>query len=131
MSKPKPTDSELEILQIIWENGPSTVRFVNEQLSKNRPVVYTTTLKFMQIMTEKGLLTRSTEKVSHVYDAKVTKSDMQRDLTDSFISKVFNGSAASLMLQALGSTKPSKTEMEKIKKLIEELERKTKGGKNK
>lgn len=122
MKKYQPTDSELEILQVLWEHGPSTVRLVNEQLNAKRQVVYTTTLKLMQIMTEKGLLIRDKEKMTHVYDSKIPKSEVQQDLVDSFLNKVFKGSTASLMMHALGSSAPTQEELEKIKKMINDLE---------
>jgi BlaI family transcriptional regulator, penicillinase repressor len=121
--KYKPTDAELEIMQVLWEKGPSTVRSVHEELTKNRAVVYTTTLKVMQNMTEKGLLGRSTDSVSHIYECKISKPDVQNELLDSFVNKVFKGSATSLLMQALGKSKPSASELEKIKKMIEELEK--------
>lgn len=122
MKKYQPTDSELEILQVLWEHGPSTVRFVNEQLNTKRQVVYTTTLKLMQIMTEKGLLVRDKEKMTHIYESKIPKSQVQQDLVDSFLNKVFKGSTASLMMHALGSSAPTQEELEKIKKMITDLE---------
>lgn len=122
MKKYQPTDSELEILQVLWDHGPSTVRFVNELLNETRPVVYTTTLKLMQIMTEKGLLVPNKEKMTHIYESKLSKAQVQQDLLDIFLDKVFKGSTANLMLHALGSSVPSSEELQKIKKVIEELE---------
>jgi BlaI family transcriptional regulator, penicillinase repressor len=124
--KYKPTDAELEIMQVLWEKGPSTVRLVHEELTKTRAVVYTTTLKVMQNMTEKALLNRSTDSVSHIYKCSISKSDIQNELLDSFVNKVFKGSATSLLMKALGKSKPSASELEKIKKMIEELEKESK-----
>jgi BlaI family transcriptional regulator, penicillinase repressor len=122
--KYKPTDAELEIMQVLWEKGPSTVRAVHDELTKKRSVVYTTTLKVMQNMTEKKLLARSTDSVSHVYECRISKAEVQNDLFDNFVDKVFKGSATSILMQALGKSKPSASELEKIKKMIEELEKK-------
>lgn len=122
-SIPKPTDAELEILQVLWENGPSPVRFVNDQLSERREVGYTTTLKLMQIMHDKGLVTRNTDARSHIYEAALSRDETQRNLLDTFVDNVFSGSAASLVMQALGNRKASKAELDQIKALIERIER--------
>ena len=119
---PKPTGSELAILKVLWEHGASTVRFVNEELSKQKETGYTTTLKFMQIMLDKKLLTRNTDTRSHVYAAAIDQSVTQRDLLGKFVDNVFGGSATSLVLQALGSHDASKEELEQIKALIEKME---------
>jgi len=110
----KPTESELEILRVLWEKGPSTVREVHEILGQSKDAGYTTTLKLMQIMHEKGLLERDTSNKTHVYSAAVSQENTQRQLLDKMIDTVFNGSASQLVLQALGNHKSSKEELEKI-----------------
>ncbi|GAB4247395.1 MAG: BlaI/MecI/CopY family transcriptional regulator [Saprospiraceae bacterium] len=122
----KPTEAELEILQVLWEHGPSTVRFVNEFLNSKREVGYTTTLKVMQIMHEKGLLKRNTDSRTHIYEAIPEREAIQRNLLDNFVDNVFSGSAMQLVVQALGSHKPSAEELGKIKSLIEEIEKQRK-----
>ncbi|WP_020528101.1 BlaI/MecI/CopY family transcriptional regulator [Flexithrix dorotheae] len=119
---PKPTESELDILQILWEFGPSTVRFVNDQLNKLKTTGYTTTLKIMQIMAEKGLVARELSGKTHIYEAVAKEEATQLQLLDRFVEKVFKGSAAKLMLQALGNKKSSPKEIKQIKKLLEDLE---------
>jgi predicted transcriptional regulator len=119
---PKPTDSELEILQVLWENGPSSVRFVNDQLGERREVGYTTTLKLLQIMHEKGLVARNTDARSHIYEAAIERDATQRNLLGSFVNNVFSGSAMNLVMQALGNHKASKDELDQIKALIEKME---------
>jgi len=123
-NKIKPTESELEILQILWEKGPSSVRVVNNLLNTKRTIGYTTTLKIMQIMTEKGLVIRNTESRSHIYDALLKETETKNNLLQTFINNTFKGSTANLVLQALGSEKTSKEDLEEIKSLIEKLENK-------
>lgn len=118
----KPTDSELEILRILWENGPSTVRFVNEKLNEQKETGYTTTLKLMQIMLDKSLVFRDDENRTHIYQAKIKQEDTQKLLLDKLVSTVFEGSAAKLVMQALGRKKTTAGELEEIKKLIEKIE---------
>src|ERR1700761_3791162 len=103
----KPTESELEILQIIWEKGQCTVREVHEVLEKSKDAGYTTTLKLMQIMHEKGLLTRDESTKSHVYTANISQEKTQGQLVKRMIDNVFNGSASQLVMQALGNHKPN------------------------
>jgi predicted transcriptional regulator len=124
--KVKPTNSELEILQIIWKHGSATVREVNEQLSqeKGSDIGYTTTLKLMQIMHEKGILERETGCRTHVYKALVSQSKTSQTMLDSLIENVFNGSAAQLVMQALSNKRSSKEEIEMIKKYLDELDKK-------
>ncbi len=119
----KPTEAELEILQVLWENGPSSVRFVNEQLGERKEVGYTTTLKLMQIMFEKGLVTRNTDARSHIYEAAIERYATQRNLLGTFVDNVFSGSAMNLVMQALGNHKASKDELDQIKALIEKMEK--------
>ncbi len=115
----KPTESELEILQILWQNGPSSVRFVNEELAKQRDIGYTTTLKLMQIMFEKKLLSRTEEGRYHLYKAEIGEEATQINLLEKFVDATFRGSAMKLVMQALGNHDSSKDELEEIKKLIE------------
>lgn len=119
---PIPTDSELEILQVLWQNGPGTVRLVNEELNKVKEVGYTTTLKIMQIMLEKGILLRNEESRTHVYTPALSEDAAQKKLLDRFMDATFRGSAMKLVAQALGSGKTSQTELDEIKKLIEQIE---------
>ena len=119
----KPTDSELEILQILWQHGPATVRAVNDRLSVQREVGYTTTLKLMQIMFEKGLVTRQDDSRSHVFTAAVTESDTQSHLLQTFVDSTFRGSAMKMVMQALGNHEASVAELDEIKKLIAQLEK--------
>ena len=121
-SSPKPTEAELEILQILWDSGPSTVRFVNDKLNLKKEVGYTTTLKIMQIMTEKNLLARDEENKSHIYSAVYKKDETQKVLLDKFLESAFGGSASKLVLQALGNRKTSKKEIEEIRKFLDEIE---------
>ena len=121
-SIPKPTDSELEILQILWQYGPSSVRFVNDKLNEKREVEYTTTLKLMQIMAEKNIAVRNTESRTHIYDANISETDTQKALLKKFVDATFRGSAMSLVLQALGNHDASKEELDSIKALIKKME---------
>jgi len=119
---PKPTNAELEILSVLWEFGSSTVRFVNEQLNERREVGYTTTLKFLQIMSEKGLVSRNTDGRTHIYEAVFKQKQIQDQLINKLVDTAFGGSAQKLVIQALGNSKSSHEELEAIKKLIDELE---------
>ena len=123
--KQKPTESELEILQILYESGPSTVKFVNEALSERRKTGYTSTLKFMQIMAEKGLLNVNKAQRQHVYAPAKSRDKMEKNLLESFMDSAFSGSASRLVMQLLGSNKTSAEELEKIKQLIREHEDKS------
>ncbi len=119
----KPTDAELEVLQILWQHGPSSVRFVNRELSRNREVVYTTTLKMMQVMTEKGFLKRDTTQRTHFYEAIIDERMVQEDIVDKLVDTVFRGSPLKLAMHALGHEKASAKDLEEIKRIIEELEK--------
>lgn len=121
--KKKPTDAELEVLQILWTHGPCSVRFVNGELSKNREVVYTTTLKMMQVMTEKGFLKRDTSRRTHLYEALITEEEIQQTLLDKLLNTAFRGSALGLVVRTLGHQKTSKSDLEEIKKIIQKLEK--------
>lgn len=117
----KPTESELEILQILWDKGECTVREVHDILDLNKNVGYTTTLKLMQIMDEKGLVCRDTSSKTHIYKATVSKEQIQQQMLDKMIDTVYNGSAARLVMQALGNHTASKEEIDLIKKYLDQL----------
>jgi BlaI family transcriptional regulator, penicillinase repressor len=120
-----PTKSELEILQVLWLNGPSTVRFVNDTLNEQkREVQYTSTLKLMQIMFEKGLLMRDESQMKHIYSAAIEEDKTKGVLLDKFLSSMYNGSASKLMQQLLGSKKTSKKELDAIKELLQKFDKK-------
>ncbi len=118
----KPTESELKILQVLWTQGPSPVRIINGELSKTKEVGYTTTLKILQIMTEKGLVTRIKDGRNHIYSAAVEQNTAQQQLLDRLLNGVFGGSAKKLVMQALGSHHPSPEELEEIRNYIDRLE---------
>lgn len=119
----RPTESELAILQVLWQLGPSSVRIVNEALNNEREVGYTTTLKIMQIMLEKGLVVRNTDSRTHIYDAAVFEADVQNQLLNKFVQTAYRGSASRLVMQLLGNHNASPQELDQIKNLIEELEK--------
>lgn len=119
----EPTKSELEILQVLWEHGPSTVRFVNDKLNElKREVQYTSTLKLMQIMVEKAILNRDDSQMKHIYSAAAEETKTKGFLLDRFVDTLYNGSASSLMLQLLGNKKTSKKELDAIKDLIKKMD---------
>ena len=119
-----PTKSELEILQVLWEFGPSTVRFVNDKLNEQkREVNYTTTLKLMQIMTEKGILQRDESTMKHIYSPTEEEQKTKSFLLNRFVDNMYNGSASRLLMQLLGNKRPSKKELDEIKKLIDKLDK--------
>jgi len=117
-----PTDSELAILRVLWEHGPRTVRQVNEEINRNRKTGYTTTLKLMQIMHEKGLLVRDTEVWPHVYQAQYQQEQTQSELLGKVLDRAFSGSAEKLVMRLLGSRKVSREELDRIKKMLDEFE---------
>jgi len=117
----KPTESELEILQTLWTRGLATVREVHEDLAKTKDVGYTTTLKLMQIMNEKGLVKRDDSMRTHVYQAAVNKEKTQKHLLGKMIDSLFGGSSSQLVIQALGENKASPEELEKIQALLNNL----------
>lgn len=119
---PKPTDAELSILRVLWRQGPSTVRDVYEQLSRERPMVYTTVLKLLQIMTEKGLVHREEHGRAHIYRTAQSEENAQRRLVDDLLDRAFGGSAQQLILQALTNRKASKEELAEIRRLLDKLE---------
>lgn len=119
----KPTDAELEILQVIWHHGPASVRYVNDELNRKKQVGYTTTLKLMQIMTEKGLLKRSEEGRKHIYNVVLKESVTKNLLLDKFVQTAFGGSAMDLVMQALGNHRTTPDELADLKALIDKIER--------
>lgn len=126
MSRPtanRPTDGELAILNVLWERGPSTVRQVQEALSAQRDTAYTTALKMLQIMTEKGLVTRDERKRTHVYFPATEQEDTQGDLARDLAERAFGGSAAQLAMRALSQEPASAEELAQIRELLDNLER--------
>jgi BlaI family penicillinase repressor len=119
----KPTESELEILQVMWKKGECSVREVHEELAKNKDAGYTTTLKLMQIMHEKGLVERDTTFKTHLYKALVTREQAQQSALDKILSTVFKGSTSDLVIQALGNHRASKDEIDAIKDYLKQFEK--------
>lgn len=119
----KPTESELEILQILWSRGIATVREVHEELAKTKEVGYTTTLKIMQIMHEKGLVKRDESMRTHVYQPAVNKEKTQKHILGKMISTLFGGSSTQLVLQALGENKATPAELEQIQHLLDQMKK--------
>jgi predicted transcriptional regulator len=120
---PRPTDGELAILGVLWETGPATVRQVQEILEPQRGTGYTTTLKLMQIMHEKGLLKRDDSLHAHVYQPAITRQAAQKRLVTDLLNQVFEGSAQQLVMQALSAKKSSPEELAAIRELLDKLER--------
>ncbi len=118
----KPTDSELMILQVLWNSGPSTVREVMEVVEKEKPMGYTTVLKFMQIMLEKGLLSRDESSQKHVYRAAVSSDVTKHQMVGEFMDRVFEGSLKDLVVGALGGKKVTSDELDEIRELINGFE---------
>lgn len=119
----KPTESELEILSVLWKNGLASVREVHEELAKTKDVGYTTTLKLMQIMHEKGLVKRDASVKTHIYQAAVSKEKTQKHLLGKMIDGLFGGSSTQLVIQALGNHKASPEELEAIQELLNNLKK--------
>jgi predicted transcriptional regulator len=119
----KPTESELEILQVLWDRGVASVRDVHEELLKTKEAGYTTTLKLMQIMHEKGLVKRDDSIKTHIYQAAVSKEKTQKHLLGKMIDTLFGGSPTQLVMQALGNHKASDSELEEIQKLLDNLKK--------
>ena len=126
----KPTDAELALLAVLWERGPSTVRAIHESRSDTKDTGYTTTLKILQKMTDKGLVRRDESQRSHVYRAAVAAEQTQRQLVRDLLRRAFGGSPANLVVQALNSERASAEDLAEIRKLLDELEGKKnrKGG---
>jgi predicted transcriptional regulator len=118
----RPTDAELAILRVLWSRGPSTVRQVHEAISRDRETGYTTVLKLMQIMTEKGLVERDESERTHVYQARFTQEATQQRLVSDLLDKAFGGSASQLVMQALAAKPASADELAQIRRLLDELE---------
>jgi predicted transcriptional regulator len=123
---PKPTAGEWEILEVLWQLGPATVRQVHEALQRKRPLQYTTTLKLMQIMAEKGLVARDESQRAHRYRPMIARQETQARLVDELVQRVFAGSAASLVQAAISGRKASREELAKIRRTLEQYE----GGRN-
>jgi BlaI family penicillinase repressor len=122
---PRPTEAELAILRVLWERGPSTVREVQEPLHEERGTGYTTALKLLQIMTEKGLVQRDESQRTHVYEAAVSEDHTQRQLVRDLLDRAFGGSAQKMVMQALSARRASPAELAQIRKLLDELEGET------
>ena len=118
-SVPRPTDAELAILRILWDRGPSTVRHVHDVLARDRQAAYTTALKLLQIMTEKGLVERDERDRTHVYRARLGEEQTQRQLVRDLVDRAFGGSAMKLVVQALASRRASAEELRDIRKAID------------
>ena len=118
----EPTKSELEILQVLWEIGPATVRTVNDELQKQKEVNYATTLKFMQMMAEKGMLIRDESQMKHIYSVAEEEQKTKSHLLDKFVDSMYKGSASKLVLQLLGNKKNSQQELQEIKDILKKLE---------
>ncbi len=121
---PRPTDAELGILRVLWQRGPSTVREVQESLNESRPTGYTTVLKMLQIMTEKGLVRRDEQQRAHVYEAQFAQQQTQRQIVGDLLNRVFDGSASNLLMHALATKKgTSPEELSQIRDILDEFER--------
>jgi len=120
---PRPTDAELEILRVLWTQGPSTVREVHTTLQRQREMGYTTVLKFMQIMSAKGLVERDETDRAHVYKARVAQEQTQRQLVDHLLDRAFGGSAAQLMMRALSGRKASAEELTQMHQMLADFEK--------
>ncbi len=122
-SSSRPTDAELEILSVLWRNGPSTVRDVHAAINALKPTGYTTVLKFLQIMIDKSLVRRDESERAHVYEARFGQEQTQRQLLDDLLERAFEGSASKLVMQALSSEKATTEELAEIKRLLKKAER--------
>ena len=120
--KQKPTEAELDILSVLWQNGPSTVRFVHEKLSASRQVGYTTTLKQMQIMHDRDMLSRRKMGKTHIYNALLSQDETQQDLLNKLVDTAFEGSAMKLVMQALGNGQTTQEELNEIRNFLDALE---------
>jgi predicted transcriptional regulator len=126
---PKPTDAEMEILHVLWKLEPATVRQIHEHLTKTKQAQYTTTLKQLQVMTEKGLVVRDESERSHVYRAAVARTEVQRQMTTHLIDRVFGGSARGMLMEALGAKKVSKKDLAELRQMIDDFEKGSKSQK--
>ena len=123
---PLPTDAELEILRVLWKRGPSTVREVFEELKEAKPVGYTTVLKFMQIMAEKGLVRRNEQNRTHIYSSMAPRESTQRQMVGDLLDRAFGGSATQLVMQALSAKRATPGEIDQIRRLLDEYQEKRK-----
>jgi len=119
----EPTKSELEILQVLWQHGPSPVRFVMGELNKIRELNYTATLKLMQLMVDKGILKRDESRMQHVYHVVEDENKTKEHLLDKFLDTLYQGSAGSLMMQLAGNKKTTKEDLQKMKELLDKLQK--------
>src|SRR6266852_5382075 len=119
---PRPTDAELSILRVLWERGPSTVRDVHDELNLRAPTGYTTVLKLLQVMTEKGLVVRDETQRAHIYESRYSEQKTQRQLLSDLVDRAFGGSSAKLVLQALSGRKANAEELSAIRDLLDRLE---------
>jgi BlaI family transcriptional regulator, penicillinase repressor len=122
---PRPTDGELQILTVLWSRGPATVREIHEVIAKHKPTQYTTVLKTLQIMAEKGLVRRDEKQRAHIYEAALPRESTQKQLAGDLLQRAFNGSAVRLMQGALSARKASKTELAELRKVLDEYEKGT------
>jgi BlaI family transcriptional regulator, penicillinase repressor len=123
---PRPTDAELEILTVLWSRGPSTVRQVHESISRRKPTQYSTVLKFMQIMSEKGLVRRDDKQRAHIYEAAQPREWTQQRLAGDLVQRAFGGSAKNLLVGALSARKASKQELAELRHLLDDYEKRAK-----
>lgn len=121
--KTNPTPSELEILQFLWKHGPSTVKQIHEELEKTKEVRYTTTLKTMQVMFERGMLQREAQGRKHIYQAAIAEEETQDVLLDRFLNKTFRGSALKLVMRALGNYDATQSDLNQLKDYIDQMEK--------
>jgi predicted transcriptional regulator len=119
---PRPTDAELAILRVLWSRGSSSVRQVHEELSKDHPTGYTTVLKLMQIMTEKGLVVRDESQRAHIYEPRINEQKTQRQLVKDLLDRAFGGDASQMVLQALSSRRATAEELAAIREMLDKLE---------
>ena len=120
--RPQPTNAELEILRVLWDRGPSTVREVFDELKRAKPVGYTTVLKFMQLMADKGLVRRNEQQRAHIYESMVPRESTQRQLVGDLLDRAFGGSAMQMVMQALSAKRATPAEIEQIRQLLDEYE---------
>jgi len=118
-----PTKTEMDVLQVLWQNGPSTVRFLHDKLNEQKEaVIYTSTLKLMQVMKEKGMLDRDESSMKHVYSAALEEDKVKGNMLDRFMDSMYEGSPSSLMVALLGNDKTSADELKKIKDLLNKID---------
>jgi len=122
--KTEPTKAELEILNVLWQHGPSTVRFVNDKLNEQRDINYTSTLKLMQIMADKGIVKRDESQMKHIYHVVEEEQKTKSHLLDKFVDSVYQGSANKLVMQLLGNKQASKEDLANIRAILDKLDKK-------